>query len=200
VPYPSTGRDERSGQGTSTDRVPSIHNTALEKSCIPSEGRTAEETRWEEVKQEDAMNSKCCSPKTCAVALGRWCLGVVLLFYGIGKFPDVAGFVNGYILPAFEKAWLPQWLLVPYAYALPYVEIILGALLILGLFRNAVLFITGLYFISLAFGQVLLQQPPVVFYNTAYAFLAAAVLFLDEYDRWVLPPRRQAETPRAATQ
>jgi thiosulfate dehydrogenase [quinone] large subunit len=81
---------------------------------------------------------------------------------------------------------LPKALLVPYAYALPFVETALGLLLLLGIARNAALFVTGLLFITLTFGQILLQQP-IVFQNTMYTIVTAAILFADQYDRCVLP-------------
>lgn len=143
------------------------------------------------------MNANCCQcdGRVCAVALGRWSLGMMFLFAGLGKFPNVGQFA-GYIVKQFEKTWLPEWLLLPYGYALPFLEVGLGALLILGLWRNAVLFVTGLLLISLAFGQMLLQKVESV-YNMMYVFMTAGVLFLDRYDRWVLGPKPppEASTP-----
>ena len=141
--------------------------------------------------------TKCCScdPRASAVALGRWVIGVVLFFAGIAKFPNVAGFVQ-YMTSQFEKTWLPKALLVPYGYALPFAEVALGALLLLGIARNAVLFITGLLFITLTFGQLLLAQP-IVFQNAMYVVVTAAILFAESYDSWVLPlgNRPKATTP-----
>jgi len=145
------------------------------------------------------MNGKCCScdPRSLAVALARWCLGLMFLFAGIGKFPNVSGFV-GYMTETFKATWLPKALLVPYAYALPFVEVALGALLILGIARNAVLFITGLLLISLTFGQILLKAP-IVFNNLVYTMIAAAILFLAEYDCWLLPLGNARKMPQVTT-
>ena len=133
-------------------------------------------------------NTKCCScdARACGVALARWVIGVVLLFAGIAKLGNVSGFV-GYITSQFEKTWLPKAVLLPYAYALPFVEVTLGALLLLGIARNAVLFIAGLFFISLTFGQLLLSQPQVIFQNMIYTVITGAILFAESYDRCVLP-------------
>jgi thiosulfate dehydrogenase [quinone] large subunit len=132
-------------------------------------------------------NAKCCrcDARACAVALARWVIGVVLLFAGIAKFPGISGFVT-YITSQFEKTWLPKALLLPYAYALPFVEVALGVLLLLGIARNAVLFVTGLLFITLTFGQLLLSQPT-VFQNAMYVVVTAAVLFAEAYDHCVVP-------------
>ena len=141
------------------------------------------------------MNKTCCQcdGRTCAVALARWSLGIALFFIGLGKFPNI-GAVAQYITMPFENTWLPKWLLLPYAYALPFFEVGLGALLVLGLWRNAVLFVTGLLFISLTFGQILIQKFDVVSNNMIYVFMTAGVLFLDRYDRWVLGPKPPPES------
>src|SRR5687768_447916 len=129
------------------------------------------------------MDAKCgcCDARACGVALARWVVGVIVLFAGIAKVGNVPGFVQ-YIKSQFEKTWLPSALLVPYAYALPFVEVALGALLILGIARNAVLFVAGLFFISLTFGQVLLSAPT-VYQNMIFTVVTAGILFLDSYDR-----------------
>lgn len=140
---------------------------------------------------EYSFSSKWCDPRAMAVALGRWVIGILFLFFGIGKFTMGVGiFAKGMAQP-FEKTWLPPILLNTFGHVLPFCEVILGALLILGLFRNATLFVTGLLLIVLTFGQVLLGQAQVVFFNTIYTFLVAALLFLADYDRWVIFPRRQ---------
>ncbi|EEF59103.1 MauE/DoxX family redox-associated membrane protein [Pedosphaera parvula] len=132
--------------------------------------------------------ARCCDARTAAVALGRWCLGIVFLFYGLGKFMGgVNGFAQG-MVKQFEKTMLPPGLVTAFSYALPFLEVGLGVLLILGLARDVVLFIAGLLLIALTFGQVMLQQPQVVFFNTAYTMIAAVLLFASKYDRWVLMP------------
>lgn len=136
-----------------------------------------------------------------AVALGRWCIGMIFLFAGIGKITGgVSGFAENYLVKTFtEKTWLPEWLLRPYGYALPFIEVILGAMLILGLFRNFTLFVTGLFLISLTFGQLLLMAPQVMFQNMLFTFLAAGLLFLHEHDRWVIPCGCKKEEPISPT-
>ncbi len=145
------------------------------------------------------MKTTCCDfkPKAAAVALGRWGLGVMVFFIGLGKFlgpkfPDITWFAYDYIVPRFEKTWLPNWLLVPYAFCLPFAEVMLGALLILGIGRNRVLFLTGLMFVTLSFGQVLLKEWVVVSENMIYLFVTGALLFLGEHDRWVFPIGRKS--------
>ncbi len=125
--------------------------------------------------------------RSMGLALLRWGIGLRLLVSGLAKVGDLGGFVNGSILPAFAETILPKWMLVPYAYALPVVELLLGALLILGLFRCVSLFLSGLTFLSLAFGQMLLKQHATVLDILVYLAMTAALLFFGEHDRWILP-------------
>ena len=141
---------------------------------------------------------RCCDPRAAAVALVRWCLGLIFFFAGIGKFADPGGFANN-LAQQYQKTWLPPLLVSLFARVLPFWEVIVGALLLLGLFRNSALFATGVLLILLVFGQALAGNGAVVFYNTGYLFMTAAVLFLGDYDDWVLFPRPlEANPPPAA--
>ncbi len=62
------------------------------------------------------MGTKCgfkCDPKSAAVALGPWSLGMTLLMAGIGKLTNLTGFVENVLRPIFANNWLPKCLLVP---------------------------------------------------------------------------------------
>jgi thiosulfate dehydrogenase [quinone] large subunit len=119
---------------------------------------------------------------------------MMFLFAGINKMPGVGGFAD-HLVKLFEKTWLPSSLVSLFGYVLPFAELILGVLLVLGLFRGVALFGTGVLLILLTFGQVLLGQPQVVFSNTAYVFMTAGLLFLADYDAWVIFPPQSTEAP-----
>ena len=128
----------------------------------------------------------CCSEetaKTMAPALIRWGIGLLLFTSGAGKIPKIAGFAQG-IASRFEETILPAWMVMPYGYVLPFVELLVGLTLILGLMRNAVLFLAGITFLSLAFGQMLLKGHATVANILVYLFMVAIALFLSKYDRW----------------
>jgi thiosulfate dehydrogenase [quinone] large subunit len=128
----------------------------------------------------------CIDPRSAGVALMRWGLGFLFLLAGLGKFQNISGFVHGFIMPTFANTIIPEKLLLAYGYTLPFVEVLLGASLLLGIMRNPVLFVSGLTFISLAFGQMLLRKPDVIVQLLTYLFMAAVLLFLDKYDTWTL--------------
>jgi thiosulfate dehydrogenase [quinone] large subunit len=131
------------------------------------------------------MMNKLFNPKFAGVAISRWALGLLFFYGGLSKIMGGLGnFVNGYIVPLFSKTFLPSILVTSYGYVLPYVELTLGILLIVGIYRNAVLFLAGLTLFSLTFGQMLLQQHGVVANNFIYIFFTAILLFLSEFDGW----------------
>ncbi len=145
-----------------------------------------------------ASECKCCDARVAAVALGRWCFGILFLFFGIGKLSHISAFAEA-LAKQFEKTWLPVPLVSAFGHALPFLETTIGVFLILGLFRNSTLFATGLLLLTLTFGQVLLMQAQVVFSNAAYLFMVAAILFLERFDHWVIFPRADGVAHPEAT-
>jgi thiosulfate dehydrogenase [quinone] large subunit len=82
-----------------------------------------------------------------AYALLRVTMGVIFLFYGIGKFMGgLTNFVGGMNQRFTGK--LPATLVMPFAYILPFGELICGLLIVLGLFTRVGLVISGLLLIS----------------------------------------------------
>jgi thiosulfate dehydrogenase [quinone] large subunit len=123
------------------------------------------------------MSSRHPDPVSGATLLLRLALGMLFFFAAVNKF--VGGYDNftSYILSDFEDTWLPAFLLYPYAYALPFVELVLGAVLILGLATRWSFLIAGVLLISLAFGKVVQQEYGVVASNLNYVLIAAAGLW-----------------------
>src|SRR4051812_7189646 len=93
----------------------------------------------------------CCDARAAAVALGRWCLGTIFLFFGLGKFMGeggVSSFAQG-MVKQFSGTPLPEWMVSLFAYFLPLAEVSLGFLLILGFGGVWFLFVGVLFFIPL---------------------------------------------------
>jgi len=129
----------------------------------------------------DMNASRCCcrNPRRLAPALIRWALGVLFLVGGVAKLTALGGFVNGYIVPAFAKTILPSTLVAAYGYALPFVETALGILLLIGVWRVQALLLAGVTLISLAFGQLLLQQHATVANIFLYVLMTAIAIYLE---------------------
>lgn len=101
-------------------------------------------------------------------------LGLFFLMAGISKLSDPAGFVamvNGLVDE--NISWLPDSLATAYAYALPYVEIVVGAAAILGFLTKWAGLLMSLLLISflVAFGVTAKGVP----FNKDVVFLGAAI-------------------------
>ena len=106
----------------------------------------------------------------------RLVIGILFFVAALNKFfgPGLNGF-KGYIANQFAETWLPNFLLVPYAYMVPFAELILGALLVIGLFTRQIVLLSAFLMVSLMFGMVLLKEYATVANNAQYAvFLCLA--------------------------
>jgi len=116
----------------------------------------------------------------------RITLGMIFLFYGLGKF--MMGYSNyaGWMINLFKDTWLPGFALLPFTYALPFIEVGLGALLLAGILSRWTFVATGLLLAALIFGQVILQKPEVVAQNLVFTILITIGIWASEHDRFSL--------------
>lgn len=81
---------------------------------------------------------------------------------------------------------LPAWAVRPYTLALPYLELGLGLLLLLGLRVRAALIASCLVLISLDLGLMFQLKHDVVELNTIILLASLLALHWSEHDRWSL--------------
>lgn len=111
-----------------------------------------------------------------AYGLLRVTTGVIFLFFGIGKFmAGLTVFVGGMNQRFAGK--LPAAMVMPFAYALPFGEVISGLLILTGLFTRVGLMIAGLLLVGLTFGTVMLGDAPTVAHNLQYALVIFVLLW-----------------------
>src|SRR5437870_2232390 len=123
--------------------------------------------------------------REAAYALLRVTLGVVLLFFGIGKFVvGISNFVGG--MNQHFAGKLPAIMVMPFAYAIPFCEVTAGLLILLGLFTRVGLVLFGLLIIGLTFGTVMLGDAPTVAHNLQYALVNFVLLWLVDLNRYSL--------------
>lgn len=129
-----------------------------------------------------------------AYALLRVTLGVVFLFSGVGKFiGGVGNFAAG-----MEKQFagkLPSALVVPFAYALPFMEVLFGALIVLGLFSTVALILSGLLLVALTFGTVMQGEFPTIAHNTQYALVNFVLLWFTDFNGYSVDRLRSGGPP-----
>jgi len=111
-----------------------------------------------------------------AYALTRVTYGVIFLFYGIGKFMMGIGTFVGNMNQQFSGK-LPALMVMPFAYALPFGEMIAGALILLGLYTRASLILSGLLLIGLTFGVVMLGGADGVAHNLIFVLVNFLLLW-----------------------
>lgn len=118
----------------------------------------------------------------------RLSLGQLMLVAGLGKFlrNDSVGAWVETMAKGFETTPLPLWVVIPYGYALPYVEIVLGLMLILGVLSRPAMLATAALLLSLTFGMTLQAQFATVANNTMYTALAAATFVLLRWNHFSL--------------
>jgi thiosulfate dehydrogenase [quinone] large subunit len=121
-----------------------------------------------------------------AYALLRATLGLVFLFYGLGKLHyGLDAFVLG-LTTRFTSTLLPTVLVVPFGYILPFAELVTGILLILGAFNRFALLSAGLLLAALTTGAVIEPSPGTVADNIGFALVVFLLLWTAERNHYSL--------------
>lgn len=128
---------------------------------------------------------ECSCWKDVLTLLLRLLLGMLFLVAGLGKFGDLAAF-RGYIHKEFDPTFLAGPLLVVFSYALPFVEVAAGALLVLGLFTRPALVLTALTLIALFFGKLVVADRQTTAFIAVYFLITVYTLRSAENNRYAL--------------
>lgn len=142
--------------------------------------RTISATAYERSKIESIATP---TSRVWAYALLRVTFGIVFLFSGISKLLGGVGSFVGRLEQQFAGK-LSMFLVVPFAYALPFLETLIGAFLVLGLFNSASLIASGLLLASLTFGLVIAGEPQAVGHNIIYALANFVLLWVVRYNKY----------------
>jgi thiosulfate dehydrogenase (quinone) large subunit len=125
--------------------------------------------------------------RALAYAYFRVSMGAVFLFYGIGK---LAGLGTAALAARFSErfahTWLPDVLVQGFAQTLPFLEVGVGVLLILGAVYPFTLAATALLVFSLTFGTVVEGDPAGVARNVTYTLVVFVLIFASEYNRYAV--------------
>lgn len=142
-----------------------------------------------------------------ALACSRGVLGLIFFMAGAWKVFTLGsvGHVHRYFLP-FQDTFLPTWSLWAVGFTIPFVELVAGALVLLGLFRTAAYAGLGAVLVLVTFGH-LLHEPLYAFHEHVIPRLALLLLLLlmpPVADRFSLDEYRHrtrallADRPRSA--
>lgn len=126
----------------------------------------------------------CMPVEAIAALLIRLDLGLVMFFFGLGKFLTDGGVLKTIegLAGQFKDTVLPSFVVTPFAAMIPFAEVVVGVLLVLGLMTRAVFAATGLLLVGLTAGMAILRQPDVVANNLIYMILVVAGLWFASKD------------------
>lgn len=131
--------------------------------------------------------------RTLAYLLLRVTMGVVFLLAGVTKIiGGVGDFASG-MVERFEDTLLPIVLVEIYAWVLPFVEVVIGSLLLLGLFFPLTVVLAGVLMLSLLLGTAVESDPPAIARNTMYLLVVFLLLWLSEFNGYSLDSLRQRD-------
>jgi len=127
--------------------------------------------------------------KSWAILFARAILGLIFFMAGVWKVFELtpAGHVRKYFLP-FQDTFLPTWSLWLVGFLIPFVELIAGGLVIIGLRTRTALIALGCVLVVVTFGH-LLHQPLYALHEHVIPRLALLLFLLampDELDRFSL--------------
>jgi thiosulfate dehydrogenase [quinone] large subunit len=108
--------------------------------------------------------------------------------HGLVRLQILGGFAQGMVRD-FSVTMLPAALVQGFAVVLPFAELTIGALLIVGLWQRAVLSAGILLMLALVIGTALLQRWDTLTQQMIYVLLYAALLATRSWDRWSLDAR-----------
>jgi thiosulfate dehydrogenase [quinone] large subunit len=127
------------------------------------------------------------APSQCdmeiAHGLARLALGLNILGHGLSRIGNIPGFAVG-LEKMFAATQLPSFAVTVTAYTIPPVELIVGALLVLGFLLRPALIVGALLLCQLTFGAALTQQWDIAGIQLIYVGIYGALLATAGFDRY----------------
>lgn len=84
-------------------------------------------------------------------------VGISMLGHGLVRMPKIQEF-SDWMRGLFKESMLPDVMVMPFSYALPFVELTLGILLLLGLFARYATLAGALLMMLIIFGTCLIEK------------------------------------------
>ncbi|MBA6313481.1 DoxX family protein [Cellulophaga baltica] len=117
--------------------------------------------------------------------LARIVIGVSMFGHGLVRLPKLEGFKN-FMVQNFENSMVPEFLVTPFAYALPIFEFAVGILLIIGLFTRQALVLGAILMIMLVFGSTMIENWGIIDSQLIHALIFIGLLLGINYNYWSL--------------
>ena len=120
----------------------------------------------------------------------RLTMGVNMFTHGVARLLDLEKF-NMWMIGQFSDTILPEFLVSLSSYMIPFAELIIGVLLILGLFTSRALLLGALLITILVFGSGLQENWNVMSSQMIYAVFFFILSYLIELNRFSLDNLRK---------
>jgi thiosulfate dehydrogenase (quinone) large subunit len=115
--------------------------------------------------------------------LARLPIAVSMFGHGLERIPKLQGF-SSHLAGQFGKSILPEVLVAPFSYLLPFLELLTGLLLILGLFTRFSCILGVVIMLALIFGSSMIEQWENVFTQIIYGAYFALLYYFAVYNRY----------------
>ncbi|MGO9156593.1 DoxX family protein [Mycobacterium sp.] len=121
--------------------------------------------------------------RVLAYLLVRLVVGTSLFGHGLVRLPKLSAF-HGQLMREFKTSILPEILVSPIGYALPFVELAIGVLLLAGALTRAAAITGGLVMIVMVFGSTSIEHFGVIGEQLIHASLLAALLMFRRHNTY----------------
>jgi len=138
----------------------------------------------------DTPSNSALSGRAWAILFARWILGLIFFMAGAWKVFQLGPLQHAqqFFVGPYADTFLPAWLLWASGFLIPWIELIAGGLLILGLRTRPALLAPGCVLVVVTFGHLL--KEPLYGFNVHVIPRLALLLFLllvgESKDRWSL--------------
>ena len=128
--------------------------------------------------------------KGLARFLARVLVGLTFFMAGYWKCLELTpiGHAEKFFIESFSQTWIPEWLLWGVGVSIPILELVVGGMLILGLFQRYCFLILGAILITVTYGH-LLNAPLFSLINHIFPrsiLLIIAMILPENEDKWTL--------------
>ena len=124
-----------------------------------------------------------------AFLLARITLGINLFLHGFVRIPKLEVFVNG-LTQGFEGTMLPLVLVTIVAYAIPFIEVVLGIFILLGIYSKKALAAAAIFIMLLITGCAFKEDWSAIGTQMLYALFIFFLLKNLEYEVWTVKKSR----------
>lgn len=113
----------------------------------------------------------------------RLTMGVNMFTHGVARLLNIEGF-NSWMIGQFSNTILPEFMVSISSYMIPFAELIIGTLLIIGLFTSRALLLGALLIVLLVFGSGLQENWNVMSSQMIYAIFFFVLSYFLELNRF----------------